>query len=237
LNYPLNEETTLARMNSIATELTDAPWTLDNVGTYQNNMTLTAILESDTLGVNNPVDAIAAFVGDEVRGVARPVYVPELDAYRVFLMIHGSQDEALRFDIWDSENDIMYHANQTWTFRSDEAIGTPHDPEIMTRTPLGVGDKGYIPDVYTLGQNYPNPFNPETKIGFGIPEDAEVTIQIYNILGQLVTTLVEGEMTAGYRYIKWSGTDHNYHQVPSGVYLVVMSTDSFRDVKKMVFLK
>jgi len=237
LTYPNSETITMARVTSMLAELPELPWELEQGTQFQNNMSITALLESDTLGVNNPGDAIAAFVSDELRGVARPIYIPELDAYRVFLMIHGSQNEEIHFEIWDSEGDIIYQANQTINFSADEAFGSPLNPEFITLMPLGIGDKGYVPDVYSLAQNYPNPFNPETTIGFGIPEDAKVSIQIYNLLGQLVVTLTDDNMTAGYRFIKWSGKDDHLHQVSSGVYLVVMQTESFRDVRKMVLLR
>ncbi len=239
LNYPPSESITLGR--SIASndpvELPELPWTLEEMPHFQNNMTITALLESDTIGVNNPGDAVVAFAGEEVRGIARPIYIPELHAYRVFLMIQGDSGEEISLKIWDSENDVQYQATRSMNFQADAVHGTPLNPYMLARAPLGIGDKGYVPDVYSLAQNYPNPFNPTTNIGFGLPEDTEVSIQIYNLRGQLVTNLMEGPLTAGYRYIKWSGLNDNQHRLPSGVYLVVMNTESFRDVKKMVLLK
>ena len=236
LTYPISESITLARRADF-NEPTEIPWAVDNPDRFQNNMTITAILESDTLGVNDPADAVIAYVGDEVRGISRPVYIPALDAYRLFLLIHGEAGETITLQIWDADADIIYTAHQTLDFSVDATLGNPLDPELLTRVPLGIGDKGYIPDVYSLAQNYPNPFNPETTIGFGLPEDAKVSIQIYNMLGQQVTTLTDDNMTAGYRFIKWTGMDDHFHQVPSGVYLVVMQTESFRDVRKMVLLR
>jgi len=239
LNYPISESITLARGISTldSPDLPEIPWSLDNSVQFQNNMTITALLESDTIGVNNPADAVVAFVGEEVRGMARPEYIPALDAYRVFLLVQGESGEEVSMKIWDSENDIIYQGTQSISFQADAVHGTPLEPMMLTRAPLGIGDKGYVPDVYSLAQNYPNPFNPTTNIGFGLPEDAGVSIKIYNLRGQLVVNLMEGPLTAGYRFIKWSGLDKYQHHVPSGVYLIVMNTDSFRDVKKMVLLK
>jgi hypothetical protein len=90
-----------------------------------------------------------------------------------------------------------------------------------------------IPTVYALEQNYPNPFNPSTKIEFSIPEDVNnVTLTIYNTLGQRVTELVNSKMEAGkYSYV-WNASD-----VATGLYIYELRTDKFVSVKKMMLLK
>ena len=87
------------------------------------------------------------------------------------------------------------------------------------------------PITYKLNQNYPNPFNPTTKIAFQLPEDSKVAIRIYNVLGQLVYTLLEENMSAG-SYEK----EFNASSLQSGVYFYRLETDNFSDVKKMVLL-
>ena len=90
-----------------------------------------------------------------------------------------------------------------------------------------------IPEVYSLEQNYPNPFNPSTKIEFSIPEDVNnVTLTIYNALGQKVAELVNSKMEAGkYSYV-WNASD-----VSTGLYIYELRTDKFVSVKKMLLLK
>ena len=90
-----------------------------------------------------------------------------------------------------------------------------------------------IPTVYALEQNYPNPFNPSTKIEFSIPEDVNnVTLTIYNTLGQKVAELVNSKMEAGkYSYV-WNASD-----VATGLYIYELRTDKFVSVKKMILLK
>jgi hypothetical protein len=90
-----------------------------------------------------------------------------------------------------------------------------------------------IPEVYSLEQNYPNPFNPSTKIEFSIPEDVNnVTLTIYNALGQKVAELVNSKMEAGkYNYV-WNASD-----VATGLYIYELRTDKFVSVKKMMLLK
>ena len=90
-----------------------------------------------------------------------------------------------------------------------------------------------IPTVYALEQNYPNPFNPSTKIEFSIPEDVNnVTLTIFNTLGQKVAELVNSKMEAGkYSYV-WNASD-----VATGLYIYELRTDKFVSVKKMMLLK
>ncbi len=214
----------------------DCPWTVDE-NHYLDNMTITALLESDTLGLNNPDDAVAAFVGDACRGVARPVYVPEIESYRIYIMIYGDQSEQINFRIWQAEGDLTYQSGTSFDFQADQRLGGLVDPIMITRTPLGIGDKGYIPEVFSLSQNYPNPFNPVTTMGFGLPEDGHVSIRIYNIRGQQIRTLLDEDLTAGYRFVIWNSQNDVGHKVPSGIYLTVMESGSFREVKKMVMLK
>ena len=98
-------------------------------------------------------------------------------------------------------------------------------------------DRG-MPVVFQLEQNYPNPFNPNTTINFALPEQARVTLEVYNMLGQRVNTLVAGEeLTAGYHNVVWDGRNQAGNPVASGVYIYRIQAGDFTDVKKMMFLK
>jgi hypothetical protein len=94
-----------------------------------------------------------------------------------------------------------------------------------------------LPTSYELGQNYPNPFNPTTEISFSLPERAFVNLDIYNVLGQRVRSLVNNEMDAGVHNVSWDGRDSDGLSVASGVYLYRMSTDKFSQSRKMMLLK
>ena len=94
------------------------------------------------------------------------------------------------------------------------------------------------PKEYTLSQNYPNPFNPATIIRYGIPTDSRVKIEVFNTIGQLVATLVDGEMDPGYYEVEWNAA------VASGIYIYRIETfakdnpgNAFVQVKKMVFVR
>ncbi len=89
-----------------------------------------------------------------------------------------------------------------------------------------------IPDEWSLGQNYPNPFNATTVISFGLPMDSHVRLDVYNILGQRVTTLKDEFMSAGNHNVTWHDD-----QIASGVYFYRLQTEEFTQTRKMTLLK
>lgn len=94
-----------------------------------------------------------------------------------------------------------------------------------------------LPKTLQLKQNYPNPFNPTTMIEFGIPAISQVSLKIYDILGQEVNSLVESELAPGtYRY-EWNGTDASAHAVESGIYFARINAADSEQIVKMMLLK
>ncbi len=85
--------------------------------------------------------------------------------------------------------------------------------------------------------NYPNPFNPETTISYSIAKVAKVKLDIYNLKGQLVKTLVNKELNAGSHSVNWDGKDMNDRSVSSGVYFYRLTTPDFTQSKKMIMMK
>ena len=94
-----------------------------------------------------------------------------------------------------------------------------------------------IPTEFALGQNYPNPFNPVTKMDISLPLTGDVTLVIYNILGQKVRTLFSGELNYGYHTMQWNGLDDQGLRVSSGVYFSEFRSRDHRKTKKMLLLK
>ncbi len=108
---------------------------------------------------------------------------------------------------------------------STELPPTPPEGELSS-TPTG------IPKVYALHQNYPNPFNPTTSIKYQLPADNYVTLKIYNVLGQVVATLVDGVQNAGYKSVEW-----NANNMASGVYFCRLQAGLFSDTRKLLLLR
>ena len=96
---------------------------------------------------------------------------------------------------------------------------------------------GSLPSSYTLMQNYPNPFNPSTMIEFTLPTRAKTRLDVFNVLGQKVRTLVDGDLTAGVHHVEWNGRDGSGQMVASGVYFYRLQTADFVETKKMVLVK
>ncbi len=94
-----------------------------------------------------------------------------------------------------------------------------------------------VPKTYALEQNYPNPFNPTTHIRYQIPEGSQVSLTIYNMLGQKVRTLVNGQQAAGVYDIVWDGTNDNGVKLASGVYIYRMTAGNFTQIRKLVLMK
>lgn len=94
-----------------------------------------------------------------------------------------------------------------------------------------------IPSQYSMYQNYPNPFNPTTTIAYNIPAACNVKIIVYNILGQIVTTLLDEYKSPGQYAIIWDGTDIDGRPVASGLYFYQMVAGDYVSSKKMVMMK
>ena len=100
-----------------------------------------------------------------------------------------------------------------------------------------------IPESFTLYHAYPNPFNPSTVIQYFLPENGHVTLTIYDLLGEEVKTLVNGNVGTGFQKVQWDGTNHNGNHVPAGMYFYKLTAQSnesgetFSKSMKMVLLK
>ncbi|MBT5355608.1 MAG: T9SS type A sorting domain-containing protein, partial [Candidatus Marinimicrobia bacterium] len=94
-----------------------------------------------------------------------------------------------------------------------------------------------IPTVFALHQNYPNPFNPTTTLRYDLPDDTQVRIMIYDIMGRKVKSLVNSQQNAGFKSVVWDATNESGQPVSAGMYLYRISAGNFHSVKKMVLLK
>ena len=97
---------------------------------------------------------------------------------------------------------------------------------------VSVEEKTDLPQVFALLQNHPNPFNPATEIGFSIPRASDLTLEIFNALGQKVVTLVDEKRETGSYRVTWDGTGF-----PSGIYFYRLATMGFIETRKMMLMK
>ncbi|MCF7802714.1 MAG: T9SS type A sorting domain-containing protein [Candidatus Marinimicrobia bacterium] len=110
-------------------------------------------------------------------------------------------------------------------------------PQAQRRTP----DENHMivntPTKYQLAHNYPNPFNPFTTLQYGIPEDSNVQLVIYDVSGKKICTLVNTYQNAGWHQVQWNGRNEFGQTVSTGVYFYRLEAGEFMDVKKMVYMK
>ena len=112
----------------------------------------------------------------------------------------------------------------------------------LSRFSVRILGDGTVPKDYSLSQNYPNPFNPATNVKYGLPVQSRVTVELYNVLGQRVRTLVNDDQSAGYHVVAWDGMGDDGERVASGMYLMRMAATgsngkTFSEVRKLMMLK
>ncbi|MFQ6609098.1 MAG: FlgD immunoglobulin-like domain containing protein, partial [Fidelibacterota bacterium] len=139
-----------------------------------------------------------------------------------------------------SESDLAARADQCYEqilndYSSTEAayflrelLGEEHPPDVVSVP---------VPERFSLNSAYPNPFNPSTTIRYELPQDAHVTMKIYDILGKEVRRLVDSEQAAGFRSVLWDGKDGMGNSVASGVYIYRIEVGKIVSSKKLLLLR
>ncbi len=141
----------------------------------------------------------------------------------------GNLDGTLRFDSIQLTH--VPGAAETGTVYFD-------DLRVVALEPVSiVHSDERLPDKFRLYQNYPNPFNPTTSISFTLPVESGVRLEIYNLRGEKVRSLVSGYLNSGHYTEIWNGRDENGRPVPSGVYIYRLSSDSRTLSRNMLLLK
>ena len=131
--------------------------------------------------------------------------------------------------------------NPTYTYRAGEA-GSSKSLKLVVGSRQYVeansGNVTLVPTNFELAQNFPNPFNPETVIRYALPQASTVTLEVYNLLGQKVRTLVDhAPQPADFYLVSWDGRDERGEAIATGVYLYRLVAGQFVSTRKMVFMK
>jgi hypothetical protein len=130
----------------------------------------------------------------------------------------------------------------TWTIVANDGkydVHAENGPFTLTidGSKLEISDSDIIPETFALYANYPNPFNPTTTISYDLPKRSQVTLDIYDILGKQIKTLVNQSQDVGNKIAVWDGTDNLGRQVSAGVYLYQIQAGEFSQTRKMLLLK
>jgi len=158
--------------------------------------------------------------------------------------VQGNLKEGHELILFDLSNQERFDLIK----KSNHQLKNENKTDLGKRIYLIYGDRSWvdakiaeltnmIPKHFVLNENYPNPFNPITTIQYEIPNDGNVRLVIYNILGQEVITLVNYEQWAGKYSVRWDGINQYGNQVASGTYFYFLKTNNNQSVKKMLLLK
>ncbi|UCF62880.1 MAG: choice-of-anchor D domain-containing protein [bacterium] len=185
-------------------------------------------------------------LGDSDLQFARDFRPPEESGYAFEFQISGNVEgskeitfhpehlpEKLNWTVVSTETHINYGQDKIKTFLQKAKFTLlVGEPQYMSEQ---LQNFNQIPTEFKLYPNYPNPFNPNTTIKFQLPQNTSVTIKVYNLLGQLVQTLMEeNPMEAGYYSIEWNGRNSSDQGVSSGIYFLQIKTQADYKVIKMI---
>ena len=120
-----------------------------------------------------------------------------------------------------------------WGYDIDMWIGAVHSSDVVAIYNYDV----IFADRLMVHAAYPNPFNPVTSLRYDLPNDGLVNIIIYDMMGRIVKTLVNGSQTAGFKSVQWNATNDRNEPVSAGLYLYTIQAGEFRQTKKMILLK
>jgi hypothetical protein len=165
------------------------------------------------------------------------------------LMLPDANGTTLNFSGGDIQNiELNFTLDPSWVVGECEIaafVQNLDNKEILQATkvlvpelqPLGTDDDATLPLETRLVGNYPNPFNPSTTIQFSMKEDGPARLEVFNLLGQRITTLVSGQLNAGNHTVIWNGLDSQGNETASGVYFYKLVTDDHASTRKMVLAK
>jgi hypothetical protein len=217
---------------------------------HGQSMTIIADVQVDGTSITDPQARLGAFIGGELRGVARPVALPEQDGSRVFLVVHGAAQEEgdVSFRIFDPttgrvHREVRLLSGLPGVNRTTARGQLPTHIDFIPGRPRGtVGDPvwinaGTLPDDFTPTQvqlkgNYPNPAARQTTVRFALPEHERVTIEMYDVLGRRIRRVVNAQKKAG-----WHEVTLDTQRLASGVYFYRMEAGDFQESRKMVVVK
>jgi len=133
---------------------------------------------------------------------------------------------------WNYFDTLLFEGNVTYDSTDSEC-----EPDSSLSKRVVRSEKPVLPSVYSLGPAVPNPFNSTVQISFQIPRKSDIKLEVFDILGRLVQTILSTEIEAGTYTAIWDGKDDDGKNLPSGVYLYRLRCEEFEDTKKMTLIR
>ena len=183
------------------------------------------------IGIFTPQDVLAGTgVWHDNEQIGIPVYANDPDTEEI---IEGFLDQAaFTFKIWDNENDEEWQADAV--FEEGPEIWTEDGLTILSLvgTALETVTEKIIPGSWFLSRAYPNPFNSSTRLEFGLREEGNVKVSIFDGTGREITVLADGIMSVGVHQLEWHANG-----LSTGTYFVEMKSGGFEDIQRIMLVK
>ncbi|MCF7918666.1 MAG: SUMF1/EgtB/PvdO family nonheme iron enzyme [Candidatus Cloacimonetes bacterium] len=199
-----------------------------NLNQYEFNGSLTLASEN-----NIPVTSrIIAYCDDEIRGISTLLdYTEQLGRKYYALMVYSNLEYEEGFQLYYQEDagSEMIPLDYSFNFESDMILGDFMEPVVIT---LPNVDNDEVINPQNTFSVYPNPFNPETTIQFNVAEDCQVSLDVYNIKGQKIVSLINDKLESGNHSVTW-----NAESFSSGIYYLRLETDGKVQYRKSILLK
>jgi hypothetical protein len=196
-----------------------------------------------------PYENMALHVGLTESGISYNWQGQNHLEYVERLMLPSADGTPLDFESGDRQTiNLNFTLDSEWDVSECELVAfiqNLDNKEILQGTkvmvpdllPLGVDDEVALPAETKLVGNYPNPFNPSTTIQFSLKQSGNARVEVFNLLGQKITTLINERMEAGNHSLVWSGKDSRGNDVSSGIYFYKLVTDDYSSTRKMALTK
>ena len=199
----------------------------DNIGVnaiiYENGTTAFLSADGNIAGIQMTVKTNNLHVNENLPLSVETNYIGD----QYIILIYGSNGETLSGD-----------KVQLFTASEDYEISSILVANVLSQSMNIDRMDGLVPGVFELSQNFPNPFNPSTEIQFTVGKDALVSLNIYDIQGRLVSSLIDNYFySAGSYKMNWNGKNQYGTQVPSGMYLYKLESSNQIVTRKMVLMK
>jgi len=207
------------------------------------------LVEFSTSAVGYSVDNISPSVPQGlslqlVSGNVELYWDSSLDSDFHYFILERSSTES--FESFESYHTIENYyldqnvlGNQTYYYRlrSVDYNGNLSDYTELLSSNMMSTDNIYYPNTYSLHQNYPNPFNPKTQIRYDLKNDVNVRIDIFDLKGNKIKTLIDESQSNGHKAIYWDATNDYGQKVSAGMYIYTIKADNYFQSRKMLFLK
>jgi hypothetical protein len=172
-------------------------------------------------------DILYAYVDGDLRGSVLAVKSPYSQEYLFPIMLHSNIDfgEFVNFKLLKADSELI-EFNEGVEFNNDMMVGNALTPFLLSSVNYGIASR------FEVSHAYPNPFNPSTVIQFTIPVEMDVNVDIVNMQGRLIETLIDKHLLEGYHNVIWNASGH-----ASGVYFVKLNIGGEISVQKLMLMK